>query len=94
MLADWLDEALELGQQVADFVQATLGGADDVAGAAGVVDRRSVMPACSALRFSLAIRPAGSSAPVLIFRPVLSRWRLVLSVCVVLSPARAERSAS
>ena len=33
------DEALELGQQRADFGQATFGGADDVAGAAGVVDR-------------------------------------------------------
>ena len=32
------DQALELVQQVADFVQATFGGADDVAGAVGVVD--------------------------------------------------------
>ena len=34
-------------------------------------------PACWFLRFSLAIRPAGSSLPLLIFKPVLSRWRLV-----------------
>src|SRR4051812_15903122 len=37
-----------------------------------------VMPACSDLRFSLAMRPAGLSAPVLIFRPVLKRCNEVL----------------
>src|SRR3954452_1721883 len=37
------------------------------------------MPAFSERRFSLAIRPAGLSAPVLIFRPVLSRSRLLFS---------------
>ena len=38
-----------------------------------------VIPAFSERRFSLAINPAGLSAPVLIFKPVLSRCRLVLS---------------
>ena len=38
-----------------------------------------VMPTFSARRFSLAISPAGLSAPVLIFRPVLSRVSDVLS---------------
>jgi hypothetical protein len=33
------DEALELGQQRADFAQTTFGGTDDVARAVGVVDR-------------------------------------------------------
>src|SRR4051812_43734188 len=37
-----------------------------------------VMPAFSARRFSLAIKPAGLSAPVLIFKPVLKRWSEVL----------------
>src|SRR5262249_52957951 len=34
------DEALELGQQGADFVQATFGSSDHVTGKAGVADRR------------------------------------------------------
>ena len=34
------DEALNLGQQVADFAQTAFGGADDDSGLAGVVDRR------------------------------------------------------
>src|SRR4051812_17778414 len=39
-----------------------------------------LMPVFSARRFSLAMRPAGSSLPLLIFRPVLNRSRLVLSL--------------
>jgi hypothetical protein len=41
------------------------------------------MPAFSERRFSLAIRPAGLSAPLLIFRPVLSRSRLLLSAVLL-----------
>jgi hypothetical protein len=41
------------------------------------------MPAFSARRFSLAMRPAGLSEPRLILRPVLSRWRLVLTASVL-----------
>ena len=37
------------------------------------------MPAFSARRFSLAMSPAGLSAPLLIFKPVLRRSRLVFS---------------
>jgi hypothetical protein len=47
-----------------------------------------VMPTCSLLRFWLAIRPAGSSLPLLIFKPVLRRWRLVLSAALLLASDR------
>src|SRR5204862_8166995 len=33
------DQALKLREQPADFAQATFGGADDIAGAAGVINR-------------------------------------------------------
>ena len=33
------DQTLKLGQQRADFVQATFGGSDNIAGKAGIVDR-------------------------------------------------------
>src|SRR6185437_556106 len=41
-----------------------------------------LIPVCWALKPSLAIRPAGSSLPVLIFKPVLRRCRLVFSELV------------
>src|SRR5687768_15441338 len=50
------------------------------------------MPAFSARRFSEAIRPAGLSAPLLIFRPVLRRARLVLSELLFLRSTRCAIS--
>src|SRR5438067_12580433 len=47
-----------------------------------------VIPSCSALRFSLAINPAGSSPPVLIRKPVLSLSRLLLSSSLFLRKTR------
>src|SRR5436190_23040154 len=47
-----------------------------------------VMPAFSERRFSEAMRPAGLSAPVLIFKPVLSRSRLVLRLSLFLRSTR------
>ena len=41
---------------------------------------------------SLAIRPAGSSAPLLIFKPVLSRWRLVESDLLFCAKTRCAMS--
>ena len=49
------------------------------------------MPVFSERRFSLAMRPAGLSAPLLIFKPVLSRSRLVFRLLLL---DRSTRCAS
>src|SRR4051812_28419075 len=46
------------------------------------------MPVISLRRASLAISPAGSSAPRLIRRPLLSRWSVPFSVCCDLASPR------
>jgi hypothetical protein len=51
-----------------------------------------VMPVFSARRFSLAMRPAGLSAPLLIFRPVLSRSRLVFRLSLFFRSTRCAMS--
>ena len=51
-----------------------------------------VMPTFSARRFSLAIKPAGLSAPLLIFRPVLRRCRLVFNWLLLRPRTRCEMS--
>src|SRR4051812_47250974 len=52
------------------------------------------MPVISLRRASLAMSPAGSSAPRLIRRPLLSRWRVPFSVCCDLASPRWAVSAA
>ena len=50
--------------------------------ARSALDMADWMEALSARRFSLAIRPAGSSEAVLIRKPVLRRWRVLLRLAL------------
>ena len=66
-------QAANVVEQRADLAEGRVGGRDDLVGPIGVADGLAGSTVMSLRRFSLAIKPAGSSLPVLIRKPVLNR---------------------